>query len=160
MLTDVICEDDRWEAAGLETYAERAARAALSHLGYDAGAFEIAVLGCNDARIAALNGDFREKQQPTNVLSWPSEERGAYSGEIPEAPEPGELGDIAIAFETCVSEAADAGKPIAEHMTHLLVHATLHLLGYDHIDEKDAVLMEGLETKILGNLGIADPYTI
>ncbi len=73
--------------------------------------------------------------------------------------EPLELGDIAIAFETCAREAAEQGKDFDAHVTHLLVHGTLHLLGYDHIDDKDAGLMEGLEVEILGNLGgISNPY--
>ncbi len=74
-LTDTIIEDDRWERAGLEDLAETAARAALVHLGLDPEGFEIAVLACDDARIAELNAEFREKPTPPNVLSWPSEER-------------------------------------------------------------------------------------
>ncbi|WP_374395524.1 rRNA maturation RNase YbeY, partial [Tabrizicola sp.] len=103
--------------------------------------------------------------QPTNVLSWPSEERAAeVVGEAPDLPEPGEaddpesLGDIAIAWETCAREAEAQGKPMADHVTHLLVHGVLHLLGYDHIEEEDAALMEGLEVRILASLGVSDPY--
>ncbi len=169
MLTDTILEDDRWQDADLETLAEVAARAALTRLGLDPERFEIAVLGCDDARIAELNADFREKPTATNVLSWPSEERGAeMDGDMPDIPETGpqgtgegppeELGDIAIAFETCAREAREADKPLADHITHLVVHATLHLLGFDHIRDKDATLMEGLETEILGKMGLPDPY--
>ncbi|MFT5744462.1 MAG: putative rRNA maturation factor [Paracoccaceae bacterium] len=71
-----------------------------------------------------------------------------------------ELGDIAIAFDTCKREAADAGRTMADHCSHLIVHGTLHLLGYDHERDADATLMEGLEIQILGKLGIADPYKI
>ena len=71
-------------------------------------------------------------------------------------PEP--LGDIAIAWETCAREAADQGKPMAKHVTHLIVHGVLHLLGYDHVEEEDAALMEGLEVRILASLGVSDPY--
>jgi len=125
----------------------------------DAEAYEIAVLGCDDARIAALNGDFRAKPQATNVLSWPSADRAAGApGGRPALPAPGELGDIAIAFETCTREAAAQGKPFAAHVSHLLVHATLHLLGYDHITAQDAALMEGLEVEILATLGVPNPY--
>ncbi|EPX79678.1 rRNA maturation RNase YbeY [Salipiger mucosus] len=165
MLTDTILEDDRWAVIDLEALAESAARAALSHLGIDPEAHEIVVLGCDDARIATLNADFRDKPRPTNVLSWPSEERAAaQDGGCPEPPEPGmpgdpaELGDIALAWETCAREAAEAGKTPADHVTHLVVHGTLHLLGYDHERDADATLMETLETKILGKLGVADPY--
>ena len=154
---DVICEDARWEAEGLAALAERACGAVLARAGIDGA--EIAVLGCDDRRIAELNAAFRAKPAATNVLSWPSEERGADTpGAAPRAPVDLELGDIAIAWETCAREAAAAGKPLADHAFHLIVHGALHLLGYDHIDEKDAALMEGLEVEILGKAGFADPY--
>ena len=160
--TETLIEDDRWAAIDLAGLAEGAARATLTHLGHDPEAFEISVLGCDDARIAALNADFRGKLQPTNVLSWPAEERGAeQDGGLPVPPDPEgdpELGDVAIAWETCLREAEEAGKPLADHVSHLLVHGTLHLLGYDHVRDKDATLMEATEVAILGKLGIADPY--
>ena len=116
-LADTVIEDPRWEAFGLPALAETAARAALGGLGHDPDRFELCVMGCDDARIAALNGDFRAKGQPTNVLSWPSEERGADAeGGLPVPLEPGtedepaELGDIAIAWETCQREAEDQAK--------------------------------------------------
>lgn len=159
---DTIVEDDRWQAAGLEALAARAAEATLAHLGLDPAEWEIAVLGCDDARIAALNEDFRDKAGPTNVLSWPSEERGAeVDGAVPEPPESGpdpELGDIAIAYDTCAKEAEAAGRPMQDHVTHLIVHGLLHLLGYDHVRDKDATLMERTEVEILGKLGLPDPY--
>ncbi|MFZ7091933.1 rRNA maturation RNase YbeY [Primorskyibacter sp. 2E233] len=158
MLTDTIIEDERWQAAGLEALAETAATAVLAHLDIDE-AFEIAVLGCDDARIAALNADFRDKPQPTNVLSWPSEDLSAEEpGGKPLLPEMEELGDIAIAYQTCEREAQEQGKPFQAHVTHLIVHAVLHLLGYDHISDADATLMEGIEVEILGKLGLPDPY--
>ncbi len=162
MLTDVMIEDRRWHALGLEALAERAAVATLTHLGMDHAHFEISVLACSDARIAALNEDFRGKPQPTNVLSWPSRERGAArDGDMPDLPRSGpdaELGDIAIAYDICAAEADLGDKPLADHTTHLIVHAVLHLLGYDHIRGQDATLMESCEVAILCKLGIADPY--
>ena len=165
MLTDTIFEDDRWQKLSLETLAQTASSAALRHLGLDPQGYEIAVLACDDARIAVLNADFRGKPQPTNVLSWPEEDLSAdQDGDAPLAPEQGDrvdphhLGDIALAFETCLREAQEQGKPLSDHVTHLVVHGVLHLLGYDHIRDADATLMEGLETEILGNLGVADPY--
>ena len=162
MTVDCVIEDDRWEAVGLEALAERACAAALAARGLEPEEWEIALLGCDDARIAALNADFRDKPRPTNVLSWPSEERGPdLDGGDPEAPEAGydpELGDIAIAYETCAREAEEQGKPFTDHVTHLLVHATLHLLGFDHIRDGDAALMERLEVEILGKMGLPDPY--
>lgn len=164
MLTDTIIEDNRWDAAGLAELAERGAQAVLARLPLD-HAVEIAVMGCDDARIAVLNADFRGKPQPTNVLSWPSQELGSEEeGEEPYLPEPEDdgdahhLGDLALAYETCAREAAEQGKTLSDHVTHLLVHGVLHLLGYDHIRDADATLMERLEVEILGNLGLSDPY--
>lgn len=163
-LVDVMIEAEGWEALPLAALAERAAKATLGHLGLDAEDWEISLLACDDARIAGLNEEFRDKPRPTNVLSWPSEERGAETpGARPDLPEPGfdpELGDIAISWETCAAEARAAGKPIEDHVTHLIVHAVLHLLGYDHIRDQDATLMEAEEVVILGNLGLDDPYSV
>jgi probable rRNA maturation factor len=161
MTVDCLIEDDRWDALDLAALAEAASDAALSELGLEPSVWEISLMGCDDARIAALNADFRGKPTPTNVLSWPSDERGvAVAGEMPLAPDPAdpELGDIAIAYQTCEAEARAADKPLADHVTHLIVHATLHLLGFDHDREADATLMEGLETQILGKMGLDDPY--
>lgn len=166
-LVDVVIEDSRWEAAELPALAERAARAALAHLGMDPGGYELALLGCDDARIAVLNAEFRDKPQPTNVLSWPAqelapEEPGAEplppEPEMPGAPFAQELGDVAISFDTCAREAAEQGLSFADHVTHLVVHGVLHLLGYDHVRDPDATLMERREVEILGILGVADPY--
>lgn len=162
---DIVFEDTRWQAFGLDGLAETAAAAVFAQLGLSPTGFLISLLGCDDQRIAALNTEFRGKPVPTNVLSWPSEERAAEeAGGIPDLPEPGdaedpgELGDIAIAYETCMREATDQGKDPREHVTHLMVHGILHLLGYDHIDDADAAVMENLETRILAGLGIPDPY--
>lgn len=150
MRADVIVEDARW--VDLERLAQIAIPAALR--GSDlTGDFEVAVMGCDDMRIAALNADFRGKSVPTNVLSWPSEVRAP--GDVPIDPE---LGDIAIAFETCTREAAEQSKPFDAHIIHLLVHATLHLLGHDHQTDAEAAGMEALEVKILAGLGFPDPY--
>lgn len=156
---------DGWAALDLEGQAGRAAVATLSHLGFDPDDFEISLLGCDDARIAELNADFRGKPKATNVLSWPSEDRAPDTpGGTPEPPraflpgEPIELGDIAIALETCQREATEAGRATSDHVCHLLVHGVLHLLGYDHETDEDADLMERLEVEILAKLGVADPY--
>lgn len=161
----VVCriEDERWQGLELETLAERAARATLVHQGLDPGLFEISLLGCGDAEIAQLNAQFRGKPVPTNVLSWPQDDlAAAVPGAQPAAPlmdeDPKELGDIALAWDTCETEAAQGGKPMADHATHLLVHAVLHLLGYDHVRDADATVMEEREVAILGRLGLDDPY--
>lgn len=159
---EVLTEDNRWTDAGLSALAQTACVVVLNELSLEAD-YEISLLACSDERVAELNTEFRGKPTPTNVLSWPSQERGAaIPGMIPHLPDGAphelELGDIAIAFETCVREAEEAGKPFSDHVTHLLVHGTLHLLGFDHINDPDAALMEGLETRILAKLGIEDPY--
>ncbi len=164
-LIDIVIEEPRWETAGLETLSDRAARAVLAELGLPDSGFTLCVMGCDDARIAALNADFRGKPQPTNVLSWPAEERAPDTpGTLPDPPEPGpaddpeHLGDIAIAYDVCTAEARDQGKPFADHVTHLIAHGVLHLLGFDHISDEDATLMEGIEIRALARLGLANPY--
>jgi len=164
-LVDIVIEDDRWSDIDIETLAAQACEAVLAELGYDAGAYEIAILACDDARITMLNADFRAAERATNVLSWPSLAREPdASGSPPPltAPdgraEPEFLGDIAISIDTCATEALGQHKPLDNHVTHLLVHGSLHLLGYDHGLERQAVVMEGLETAILAKLGIANPY--
>lgn len=126
--------------------------------------WKISLLACDDKRIATLNADHRGKPTATNVLSWPAFELAPNTaGEQPaHPPDPTDfadtLGDIAIAFETCMAEAKAAKITFSDHLTHLLIHSCLHLLGYDHETQQDAALMEGLETKILEKMGIADPY--
>ncbi|MDO9640042.1 MAG: rRNA maturation RNase YbeY [Pseudotabrizicola sp.] len=163
-LVDCVIEDARWEALGLEPLSVRAASAVLAGLGLPQQGFSLCVMGCDDARIAVLNAEFRGKPVPTNVLSWPSEDLAEGAGIEParplagEAAEPWSLGDIAISYDTCAREAGAAGKPLADHVTHLVVHGVLHLLGYDHIDDADAALMEKHEVAILATLGVDDPY--
>jgi len=161
---DILMEDPRWAACDLENLSAGAIAATLAHLNIDGSLCSLSLLACDDHRIAVLNADFRGKPTPTNVLSWPDEERSAVvPGAPPDPPEPDFdgiicLGDIALGYDTCAAEASAAGKPLANHTTHLIVHGTLHLLGYDHTDELDAALMEGIEGKILGKLGLSDPY--
>ena len=162
-LVDTVLEDQRWEGI-LPPLADSAARATLAELSLDPAWFEIVVMGCDDSRIAALNTEFRGKPVATNVLSWPSEDRAAEAaGGMPLRPEGQaddreDLGDIAISYETCAREAAEQGKSMDDHVTHLIVHAVLHLLGYDHIDDADAALMEGTEIRVLAKLGVTNPY--
>lgn len=162
MTVDLIIEDPRWEEIALQALSVSAADTTLTHLGLDPDDWEIAILACDDPRIAALNTEFRDKATPTNVLSWPSHERSAITpGARPDLPQQGqdsELGDIAMSYDTCARQATAAGKSLPEHTTHLIVHGILHLFGYDHIRDQDATLMETTEVAILGKLGLDDPY--
>jgi len=161
---DVVIDAPAWKAAGLEDAARRAVSATLAHMGLDASQCEVTLLGCDDTRIAELNSEFRGKPMPTNVLSWPAQPLAPVAiGHAPPAAQQGfdgsiELGDLAIAYQTCLAEADAQDKPLSAHMTHLIVHGTLHLLGYDHVTDADATLMERLEVEILGNLGVNNPY--
>lgn len=119
----------------------------------------VSVLLSDDRTVQDLNRAWRGQDKPTNVLSFPA--TATRAGETPRAEFAGvplELGDIALALETCEREAASGGKPLDHHVAHLTVHGVLHLLGYDHIDDADAERMEALETAILARLGVADPY--
>jgi probable rRNA maturation factor len=148
-----------WSALRLDILAQTAIGASLHHLGIDHRPVEISVLACDDGAIAELNADFRGKASPTNVLSWPAEDLIPPALPKPDPDGTLALGDIAISFDTCAREAAAAGKPLDAHVTHLIVHGMLHLLGYDHETEADATVMERLEVEILGNLGHPDPYS-
>ena len=162
MELDVVFEDDRWDAVGLEALSRRAVEAVLAWHGIAAA--ELSVLAADDARIAGLNGDYRGKPQPTNVLSWPAQELAPEEpGGEPFEPEPDPdgtvpLGDIALGYETCAREAGDGGIALEDHLTHLVVHGCMHLLGYDHINDADAELMEAREAEILAKLGVKNPY--
>lgn len=156
-LVDLVIEDDRWLDADLQALAIRAARAVSEWM--ELPDLQVVVLGCDDPRIADLNRQFRGRAVPTNVLSWPFHDFASRpAGDDPEAPPSPELGDVAISYDTCAREAEQQGKPFADHVTHLLVHAVLHLAGYDHIDDSDARTMENAEREILHRLDIPDPY--
>ena len=141
---EVEVEDGRWRDAvpAVRTVVRRAAQLAA---GAKEGP-EIAILLTNDGRIAALNAQFRGKDEPTNVLSFPA----------PHAS--GVLGDVALAFDVCEREAREQKKRLTDHVRHLVIHGVLHLRGYDHETETDAVVMEGMERRLLARLCVPDPY--
>jgi probable rRNA maturation factor len=116
------------------------------------GAPEVSLVFTNDAEIRGINAQWRSQDKPTNVLSFP-----AFPLTPGKMPGP-MLGDIIFAQETLTREAADLGKSFDDHLTHLMVHGFLHLFGYDHMDDEEAEKMEGLETRILAELGLSDPY--
>lgn len=146
-------------AADWDALAERAAQAA--------GAGEpllanprliVSLLFTSDAEVHTLNREWRERDKPTNVLSFPMLERDELEGLSLDGP-PVMLGDIALAYATCAREAAEKGIALEHHAAHLIVHGLLHLAGHDHVtSDAQAEQMEALETAILAKLGIADPY--
>lgn len=121
---------------------------------------EISIRLTADDEVQALNRQYRQKDKPTNVLSFPMVQDDLLAGL--DNSDDGEvlLGDIILARGVCEREAAEKGVATAEHATHLIVHGTLHLLGYDHIDDKEAETMEDLERAALAALNIADPYVV
>jgi probable rRNA maturation factor len=152
--------EEDWEAL-----AARAVLAALrvspwAALEEEAVSVEVAVKYADDAEVQALNAAYRAKDRPTNVLSFPMVAPDLLDG-IADTDD-GEvlLGDIILAHGVCAREAAGKGVSVAIHATHLIVHGTLHLLGFDHMDDAEAEAMEGLERVALAALGIADPYAV
>lgn len=165
---ELAIEDPRWDAVeGLERTLRAAASAALDAAGVDGAGRSVSILLTADAPMAELNGRFRGKAAPTNVLSWPAEDLAPRSdGGVPAAPatgaspgdEPESLGDLALAHETIAREASEAGKSLDAHLFHLVAHGTLHLLGFDHERDLDAARMEALESRICLAAGHPDPY--
>jgi probable rRNA maturation factor len=155
---DVLLECEAWAAAlpDVEDRCVAAATAALKAAPPAGDVVELAVVLADDAIIRDLNRDWRGQDKATNVLSFAALDDDAAPS-VPGAPVL--LGDVVLAFETCVAEAARDGKTLADHLTHLVVHGTLHLVGFDHeTGDDDAEEMEAMETAILAELGIADPY--
>jgi probable rRNA maturation factor len=144
---EVITEAGDWPGEA-EAIVIRAAQAALAAVGEEAA--RLCVLLTDDAAVQKLNASFRAKDKPTNVLSFPAPE-------IPGDPAP-QLGDLALAGETCAREAREEDKTLPDHLSHLVVHGVLHLCGYDHETPQEAEEMEDLEREILASLGIKDPY--
>jgi probable rRNA maturation factor len=133
--------------------ARKAVAAAIAELGLT-GDTELSLLLTDDASIRVLNAEWRGKDKPTNVLSFP-----AFPVKPGDAIPP-MLGDIVIARETVVAEALAEAKPFENHLSHLVVHGFLHLLGYDHEDDDEAEEMEAAERRILARLAIPDPYAV
>jgi probable rRNA maturation factor len=153
---DIVCDDEDapgWAAFGdAETAVQTAAAAvgACTELAIDHAHAVVAL--ASDAAVMELNGAYRGFDKPTNVLSFPAPPHATVAGD------PRTLGDIIIARETVLREAAEQGVPPLHHLQHLVVHGLLHLLGFDHGTDDEAVVMETLETRILASVGIPDPY--
>ena len=146
---DIAVEHDAWSTLGnVEPRVRSAVEAALAVGDADVpDDSELSLVLCDDAFIRDLNQRWRGKDKATNVLSFPSAD-------------PTMLGDIVVAYETCAREAQDEGRPLADHLAHMIVHGVFHLLGHDHEDEDEADEMERLESQALARLGIASPYVV
>lgn len=150
---DMVIDRRFWSLQTVEDVRNRVGAAtdlACDSCGWPA--LEVGALLCDDARISELNGQFRGKPTPTNILSFPSGDDLAPDA-VSVAP-----GELAIAFETVHEEAARDEKSFADHFVHLWLHGLLHLMGHDHETDVEAEAMEGTETRLLAELGIADPY--
>lgn len=155
----ISVEDEGWpQEPALEALSLKVLGAAATYLAknedqpFPKMAPEVSLVFTNDAAIKEINAEWRGKDKPTNVLSFPAFplEPGGMPGPM--------LGDIVVARETVEREAVDLDKTFDDHLTHLLVHGFLHLFGYDHIETEEAEEMEALETSILAELGLSDPY--
>lgn len=166
MLEVELAREEPWPDAGWAALALRAARAAAERTPYGelattSALVEISVRLTSDEEVHTLNRQYRGKDKPTNVLSFPMIQPDLLDT-VTQNSDDGEvlLGDIVLAHGVCVAEAAERGITLADHVTHLLVHGTLHLLGYDHLGDGEAESMEEIERQALGRLGIADPYLV
>lgn len=148
-------DDEGWDGvSSAEAQARTAAEAALAALRLPARPAEISISLASDPDVQALNRDWRGIDKPTNVLAFPGDDPAdLLAGDAPVL-----LGDVVLARGTVLREAAEQGKPVLHHLAHLVVHGVLHLGGYDHQTDADALEMEALEVRILASLGIADPY--
>ena len=163
MLEVAIEADEEWDSSeAWQELARAAAEAAIAESGYpelltSCRPVELSVRLTGDEEVRGLNAQWRGKDKATNVLSFPmAEEADLHQATMSERELL--LGDIVLAHGVCESEAADKSLPLQRHAAHLIVHGTLHLLGFDHGDDAEASEMEGREIRALARLGIADPY--
>lgn len=165
-MLDVAVQAEGWPDLDWEALGTRAASAALEQspfgewLGSDA-LIEVAVRLTSDDEVHQLNRQYRHKDKPTNVLSFPMIQQDLLEA-VTANSDDGEvlLGDIVLALGVCTAEAEERGIAVADHAAHLIVHGTLHLLGYDHQGDAEAEAMEEMERAALASLGLHDPYPV
>lgn len=146
-----------WASLARSAATAAIAESAFPQLGNGERTVELSVRLTSDDEVRALNAEWRSKDKPTNVLSFPMAEEDELGTAAQAGPEL-MLGDIILAKGVCAAEASDKGVPLESHAAHLMIHGTLHLLGYDHMDGDSAADMEAREIRALARLGIADPY--
>jgi len=166
MIQIELSREDPWPDGDWQALAERAAAAAVERtphgpLATTPALVEVSVRLASDEEVRTLNAQYRGKDKPTNVLSFPMIQPDLLDT-VTQNSDDGEvlLGDIVLAHGVCVAEAAERGITVEHHLTHLVVHGILHLLGYDHVADDEAEGMEAIERDALSALGIADPYLI
>jgi probable rRNA maturation factor len=156
-ITEVLVVADVWQSEpDADAVIQQAIAVAAEMVDADTADAELAVMLTDDAGIRTLNSNWRDIDEPTNVLSFPALRPPTGAADSDDTPRM--LGDIAIAYETARREADDEQKPFDHHLSHLTVHGFLHLVGYDHETDDEAEVMEALEVEILAQLGIPDPY--
>ena len=167
MKINILINDLRWSKTKLQDTCERSFGLAMSvsdEMNFNP---EVSILACNDKEICELNEKFRGQNSPTNILSWPEYElKSEIPGQPPrkmkavveEASRLTFIGNLAISFDRCSTESKESEITFDDHMTHILLHGCLHLLGFDHQNDLDANLMEGMEINLLSSIGIKNPY--
>jgi probable rRNA maturation factor len=165
-MLDVAAQAEGWPDKDWEALAARAAEAAVGQSPYgewiaSPTVIEIAVRLTSDDEVHILNRQYRQKDKPTNVLSFPMVQPDLLEA-VTQNSDDGEviLGDIVLAHGVCAAEAEERGVSVADHAAHLIVHGTLHLLGYDHQGDAEAEAMEDMERAALADLGLHDPYPV
>jgi len=165
-MLDVAAQAEGWPERDWEALATRAAEAAVAQSPFgewiaSTTVIEIAVRLTSDDEVHTLNRQYRHKDKPTNVLSFPMVQPDLLEA-VTQNSDDGEviLGDIVLAYGVCAAEAEERGVSVADHAAHLIVHGTLHLLGYDHQGDAEAEAMEDMERAALADLGLHDPYPV
>ena len=169
MKINIIFKDKRWMKIPLEEIAKGALKLIADRFAAKENNFEISILASNDNEIKELNKNFRGTDSITNIISWPEQEsQSRQAGHLPIKMDKFKsdsegiifLGNLAISFERCSTEAKEKNTYFEDHILHLLLHGCLHLIGFDHQNESDATLMENIEIRLLSGVGIKNPYEL
>ena len=169
MKADIVLKDERWKTLPLYEIAQVSFDLIENNILHACNEFEISLLATDDFEMTDLNNQFRGYRTPTNILSWPEYKyEQLLPGKLPKrigkrfnyCKELDFLGNLAISFDQCSTEAAQRNLNFKDHITHLLIHGCLHLIGFDHENELDATLMENIEKRLLVELGIKNPYIL